>query len=113
MDSNDSTASMTSSSDVALADGGAMAVLTRTQQVIREVLAVDVQQVGMETLDALMSMEVRQLPSDLSGDHFSCSNNPKLCCFDTTCLPDCAWTCSRLCERCALFNRLIQGKCCV
>lgn len=86
------------------------APLTPTQQKIRAILKVDAAEaVPTEALTALIGLEARQLPNDLSAGQIEPRNNPRTCCFDTANAPS-AWAAHELCKRCALLNVVLQGE---
>lgn len=77
---------------------------------ILEVPPLPQDEVPVAALRTLKKLEQRKLPASVGADHFEPKHNPRTSCFDAASL-QASWTSHSLCERCAAFNEILQGKC--
>lgn len=85
------------------------AALTQTQQAIRDLLHVDSKRSPAEVYTALAALESRAMPESIQTREMEPEHHPGACCFDKEAKRS-AWSAWKLCERCALFNELLQGE---
>lgn len=78
----------------------ALRQLTRTQQVIHDILKTE--PIDTEPLLPIMQMQARELPSNLDQPI-------RTCCFDMSSQPP-AWSAHKVCQRCKEINRIVQGE---
>lgn len=85
---------------------------TPTQGAIKKLLEVPSLPAGQGLVEAMLllkHLEKRKLASDLKLDHFDVGENPRSCCFDSV-RRQASWSVHQICQRCAAFNQVLQGK---